>query len=45
MRNKEKKAKKEKELIKKVKPDEEANEKDYGGLPERNLKKNLGCGG
>ncbi|MCA6078496.1 hypothetical protein [Fulvivirga sedimenti] len=24
---------------------EDGNERDFGGLPNRNLKKNLGCGG
>lgn len=45
MSNKNKKTKKEKEDTKKEKVEEENDEKSYGGLPERNLKKNLGCGG
>ncbi len=39
--------KKTKEQVKKQPPEQEAekdNHFDFGGLPDRNLKKNLGCG-
>ncbi len=46
------KLKKEKEKVEKPPQEERAEpenddieERDFGGLPNRNLKKNLGCGG
>lgn len=33
------------EQPKKDQVEEENEEREYGGIPERNLKKNLGCGG
>lgn len=45
--SKKKEGKKAKDKSKKQPPEQEADKDhgfDFGGLPERNLKKNLGCG-
>ena len=42
---KEKKAKSKKQELRKEDKITDTEEKDFGGLPTRDLKKNLGCGG